>query len=1500
MKVWRRFLLPLRLTLIVLTALALRSAAEAIFAQDSAPVLETIAPDNTTPIPELVSIEVRFNKPVEGVDAADLLVNGVPATNVFQVAEQQFIFSFPPPDDGPVTIEWRAGHGIFDLDTPPHAFGGGTWNYLVDQAVAFHRVMISEFMASNQRTIRDEDGDASDWLELFNSGELAVDLTGWFLTDDPTQLAKWRFPEVELAPGAYLLVFASEKNRTNPARPLHTNFKLDEAGEYLALVSPLTNVVSEFAPVYPAQFVDVSFGRALGAPETLGYFLKPTPGAANTASGPGFSPKVTFSRRSGPALERFPLTLSTPFADAVIHYTLDGTFPTNSSPIYRSPILITNTVQVRALSMRPGLLPSLPHSETFLLLATNVQNSTSTLPVIVLSTVVKKSPTASSQTFAHFSLYEPISGFTSLTNPPTLTTRAAIKIRGSSTEGLPKSSFALEFWDEFNQDTKLSPLGLPAESDWVLYGPNQYEPVLIHNPFIHQLSREMGRYSPRTRFVEVYLNKTGGPVTAADYNGLYVLEEKIKIGNHRVAIDELKPENSAPPEVTGGYLLKTDRLDPGDSGLPGGGATIAYIDPKEREIKTPARLPQQTYIRGFFSAFNKALSGANFRDPIAGYAAYLDVQAAIDFHVLEVLSGNVDALVLSTYFHKPRNGKLTFGPHWDFDRALGSTDGRDANPRIWNTGPFFGAAWWTRLFGDKDFWQKWVDRWEELRETEFSLSHINAVIDQMVGEIREAQPRELARWKIKPRGGTYEAEVRSMKNWLSNRIDFIDRQMTARPRVSAAPGRVPTGLSVTIEANTNATIYYTTDGTDPRLAQGAISPTARVFTAPIRVDANTRIVARAHDSTKKQTGGPPTGSSTPWSGPVAATYVVSPPTLILTEIMFHPVAPPAGSTHSASDFEFLELKNQGDQAVLLPGFHFTHGIDFAFTDTNALTVLAPGQRLLLVKNRAAFLSRYPDPGNIAGEYAGSLDNNGNRLTLVGPLQELVFDLTYQDDWAKLADGFGFSLALADENTAPDELPDKKRWRLSAGLGGSPGQLDPKPGFIPPIRISEALSRPFAPQEDAVELYNPTAQTVDISGWFLTDKFRTPNSFRIPDGTQIGPQSFIVLSRAQLKSADGTRLALSALGDDIYLFSADAKGNLTGYFHGFSFSGAEPGVSFGLYQSSTGAEFFLPERQTTLGSLNAGPRIGPVVISEVMHHARKDGPFDLPINDFIELKNVTPTPVPLYDVLHPENTWQLRGTVRFDFPRGMVIPPNGFAVIVGFDPQLNQAALLAFSSRYLLQPGTLLVGPWEGDIEAGSHSIVLLKPAEPLSLNVTDASQIPETLIDQIDYSNEQPWPNNTEATGLSLQRRSSAAFGNDPANWIAAAPNPGDMDADGNGLPDEWAIRNGLLVNSLLREDSAAGDPDGDGATNLDELTAGTGPFEPQSELRIAARLSADGHPVIEFNAAPLRHYTILFRDSATNEWRVLQNIFPRSGGGSISIKDSPTNQARFYRVQTP
>jgi hypothetical protein len=739
-------------------------------------------------------------------------------------------------------------------------------------ASAFDSVYISEFLAENRHSLQDGDGDYPAWIELYNGGSETVDLAGWFLSDTPTNLAKWQFPGAGILPGTYLVVFASGKDHTNDLAHLHTNFRLSKNRGYLALSGPETNVVSEFGPAYPKQSVDVSYGRVRGEPDICGFFLQPTPGKPNESTGPGFAPKVVFSSDSGSFLEPFALALSCESTNVVIRYTLDGQMPSSISPVYHEPIMLTNTTCVRARIYQNGLLPGPPRSETYTLLATNVLGFKSNLPVLVMDTFGSHRATSARSSLVHLAFYEPIAGKTSLTNGPVLTTRGGFHIRGSTSAGMPQPGFAVQFLDEFNHEQHLSALGLPANSDWVLYAPTEFDLVMIHNPFVHQLSRDLGRYSPRTRFVEVYLARHAGPITAHDYFGIYVLEEKIKVGKHRVAIDRLGPDDLQPPEVTGGYLVKFDRLGPGESGFWAGGASMVYVEPKEPVIKLPQRAPQREYIKSYFDEFEHVLRGPNWKDPVQGYRAYIDVDSWIDFHVLEVLSGNVDALTYSTFFYKPRAGKITYGPHWDFDRALGSTDYRDAEPRRWNTGRFFHAPWWGRLFSDPDFWQLWVDRWQDLRRSTFSETNLFGLIDRLTDEVRDAQPREVKRWGLEPRGGTYQSEIDWMKNWLSQRIDFIDAQFVQPPRLSQAGGPVPAGFQFTLSGPDDATLYYTLDGSDPRLAQGTISSNALVYAGPITLQSDTRIVVRARNPDQHQTGGPPT--STPWSSPVRANFTV--------------------------------------------------------------------------------------------------------------------------------------------------------------------------------------------------------------------------------------------------------------------------------------------------------------------------------------------------------------------------------------------------------------------------------------------------------------------------------------------------------------------------------------------------------------------------------------------------------------------------------------------------
>jgi hypothetical protein len=563
---------------------------------------------------------------------------------------------------------------------------------------------------------------------------------------------------------------------------------------------------------------------------------------------------------------------------------------------------------IRARVYAPGRLPGPPCTAHYIQLNTNAVAFSSDLPIAILDNFGGGPVPASGGQYVCLMVFEPkANGRSSITNAPDLVTAGRFHRRGSTTLNSRKGSWAFEAWDEFFDDKDIPLLGMPADSDWVMYAPNEFDPALIHNPLAYQLSREIGRQAPRTRFVEVLLKSDrgrSGPINlpnfsaSGDYNGIYVFMERIKIGANRVNIDRLQDDDAKGAAVTGGYLWKIDRPDPGEHGFVGAGRTIRYVDPDERAMGRPAREGQRQYLKEYFMDFGLALKGADFRDAERGYRHYIDMDSWIDHHILNVVMFNVDALRLSAYFHKPRNGRITMGPVWDFDRALGSTDGRDFNPtqfgRIssdWSA-DFFDDAWWKRMFTDPDFWQAWIDRYQEIREGPLSTEHIREVVEGMFDELREAEPRERTRWRRYPRSGVqsqngytfdfgrreYDSELRFKRQWFSDRLSFIDGNLLPRPVFSHPGGEVPGSFLLKISAAAGSTIYYTLDGTDPRATGGPTnavpaSRSALEYTGPIVINTNTRLVARAHNPRHNNLTGksnPPISSH--WSGPRKAVY----------------------------------------------------------------------------------------------------------------------------------------------------------------------------------------------------------------------------------------------------------------------------------------------------------------------------------------------------------------------------------------------------------------------------------------------------------------------------------------------------------------------------------------------------------------------------------------------------------------------------------------------------
>ena len=288
-------------------------------------------------------------------------------------------------------------------------------------------------------------------------------------------------------------------------------------------------------------------------------------------------------------------------------------------------------------------------------------------------------------------------------------------------------------------------------------------------------------------------------------------------------------------------------------------------------------------------------------------------------------------------------------------------------------------------------------------------------------------------------------------------------------------------------------------------------------------------------------------------------------------------------------------------------------------------------------------------------------------------------------------------------------------------------------------INEVLTHTDLPELDTIELFNPTAAPAPVGGWFLTDERDEPRKYVIPAGTTIPAGGFLLFTEAAYNAGGPNSFALSSLGEEVYLFSGDGT-NLTGYRHGFEFGAQTNGVTFGRHVSSDGREHLVAQKRKTLGGVNSGPKVGPVVINEIMY---EPPPFGLNANyleEFVELRNIGNTAVPLYDPLHPTNTWRLGGGMAYTFPQQTSLAAGSCALVVSFDPAVDPVAVGWFRSRYGLDASVPLFGPFSGRLANEGDTVALYCPDNPQSPESSAPGFVPQILVERVRYSSQAPWP----------------------------------------------------------------------------------------------------------------------------------------------------------------
>jgi len=350
-----------------------------------------------------------------------------------------------------------------------------------------------------------------------------------------------------------------------------------------------------------------------------------------------------------------------------------------------------------------------------------------------------------------------------------------------------------------------------------------------------------------------------------------------------------------------------------------------------------------------------------------------------------------------------------------------------------------------------------------------------------------------------------------------------------------------------------------------------------------------------------------------------------------------------------------------------------------------------------------------------------------------------------------------------------------------------------------VIVNEVLTHTDPPLEDAIELHNPTAVPADISGCYLSDDWKNLKKYRIPGSTVVPAGGFQVIYEDAFNDGSANAFALSsARGGTVWLSAADSAGNLTGDRARLDFDPSANGVSMGphatpfgtdvvpLSQLSFGADSpaSVEEFRTGPGQANAAPRTPDVVINEIMYHppdqAGTGGSEGNTRDEYVELSNQSAQPVNLFDPAHPTNTWRLRGGVEFNFPEGVIMPANGYAVVVSFDPVADPASRAAFVQAHALSGGETILGPLQGSLANAGETVRLLKPDTPQAPGAPDAGTVPYLLEDRVSYLDESPWPAGAvDGGGLSLQKQTPEAYGNNPLQWVAGTPTPGTA----NGLP---------------------------------------------------------------------------------------------------------------------
>jgi hypothetical protein len=933
-----------------------------------------------------------------------------------------------------------------------------------------HQLVIREFLAANGTGLTDEDGDYSDWIELHNPGNTTINLGGWALTDDADQLQKWPFPDTSLGGGKYLVIFASGKDRRDPAWPLHTNFKLNADGEFLALYNILDDQLADnISPAYPPQLSNVSYGR-VDPGFAYRYMANPTPGEFNNKV-PAWEDQVSevsFSKKRGIYDRHLAVELSSSTPGAVIRYTTDGSEPAVDHGFsYSSPIPVTTTTLLRAAAYKPGFLPSPigTHSYIFSKDVLNQPVDPAGFPATwgAYTKEYEDSP--------EYKVGSPVVADYEM-DPEIINQPDYAVMLPEALTSLPSLSIVTDmehFSDLYSNPLQRGPAWERPVSVELLYPDDQLRDFQIDAGLRVQGGVGRREYIPKHSFRLFFRAKYGAsklsfplfPDSPVDSFDTLVLRGGV---NRSYAGKAPQPDveqflrQSA--YIRDEWLRSSQRAI---SGVSADGIFVhLYLNGLYWGLYNVVERPDASFTSAYLGGRKEDWYAVNHSGPISGvgdrfealkdligdesepvdreaYAQiqqYLDITQFIDFLILNFYAGN-DDWADNNWYAGVRNpdGKIRYFV-WDGEKTWEDGAkivlGRDYR---WGQRNLLRPLV-SSLILNPEFKMTFFDRLYKHLFNDGALTDANSQSRwlEISQRIEKAIVAESGRWG----DARYEAPIRP-EDWLQAR-DNVLAQMDGQaerviaiaraagypefepPSFSVGGGQAHTELrlSMAIVSPTaqDGTIFYTTDNSDPRERYtAAVSAAAKADETPLEITRQTHLKARIL-----------VGDT--WSALNEATLgpEVESDQLRITEIMYNPV--------SGSDYEFIELKNCGDTSVDLSNNRFK-GIDYTFPPGTGL--LGPNRLIVLASNAQAFAERYPGIA-VAGIYDKRLSNSGETVALQNAAGRVISSVAYDDEqgWPISPDGRGDSLVLVEPEGDPN---DPKSWRASPLPFGSPGSDD---------------------------------------------------------------------------------------------------------------------------------------------------------------------------------------------------------------------------------------------------------------------------------------------------------------------------------------------------------------------------------------------------------------------------------------------------------------------------